>query len=203
MTADWRQIQWTFEANVAETRLALDMGVVAGATCFVDNITLVATGLAGPQPVELLPNGGFELGDGDDFTDWTKLNAADLMKQTTNPGEVRNGAKALRAVGFGTDHWRTQLRSATMATVVGKRYTASFWIKADASSPGVGGIVRMSTAGNSSPQYQDDATVSAEWQEIEWTITATGTETAIVLDLGKTENAVYFIDDASFMELPD
>lgn len=205
ITSEWQQIQWVLTANAAETQIVIDMGAVTDAVYFIDNITLLATGQAAAQPVELIMNGGFEEGGGDDFTNWAKNNGADLLTATTNAEEVHGGSRALRAVGFGQDHWRTQFASGPMETIVGREYTASFWIKAGAGTPGEGGIVRMSTNGNGDAQYQGDNVVNSatEWQKIEWTFTANATETGLVLDLGKTLDAVYFLDDVSFLELPE
>lgn len=204
VTSEWRQIIWEFTANSEETQIVLDLGGVGDAVYFIDNVTLLATGEAAPQPIELLLNGGFEEGEGDDFDHWGKYNGEELLLATTKEDEVRNGERALMATGAGGDHWRTQFVSDGMPTIEGRTYIASFWVKPKAGSPAEGGVVRMSTQGNGSPQYQGDQVVSAgDWQKIEWTFTANGTETMLVLDLGFTEDAVYFIDDASFLEIPE
>lgn len=201
INSEWQQIEWVFTANAAETSIVLDLGVITDAIYFIDNVTLIATGIAGPQPVELMLNGGFELGDGDDFTNWNKFNGADLLTATTNPDEVRSGDRALRAVGAGADAWRTQLATDVMVTEPGTGYLASLWIKGEGS--GIGGSVRMSTAGNGDAQYQGSFTVTGEWQLIEWNITANSTETQLVLDMGATADAVYFVDDVSFEAPPE
>tara|TARA_R110002012_G_scaffold56480_3_gene144795 strand:+ start:16756 stop:18270 length:1515 start_codon:yes stop_codon:yes gene_type:complete len=201
ITAEWQQIEWVFTANASPASAVLDLGVVADAVYFVDNVTLVATGLSGPQPTEILLNGGFEEGDGDEFANWSKFNGADLLTATTVADEVRSGDRALRAVGFGSDPWRTQIASDAVPTEDGVEYAVSFWIKA-APGAGNGGTVRMSTAGNGDAQYQADVTVTTEWQKVEWLLTANSTQTQIVLDLGATENAVYFIDDVSVLAPP-
>ena len=201
ITTEWQQIEWVFTANATPARAVLDLGVIADAVYFVDNVTLVATGLSGPQPTEILLNGGFEEGDGDEFTNWSKFNGADLLTATTSSDEVRSGDRALRAVGFGGDAWRTQLASDAVATEDGVEYTASLWIKA-APGPGNGGSIRMSTTGNGDAQYQGDVTVTTEWQKVEWIFTANSTQTGIVLDLGFTLDAVYFIDDVSLLAPP-
>ncbi len=199
ITTEWQQIEWTFTANAEQTRAVLDLGAVADAVYYIDNITMVATGLGGPQPTDILLNGGFEEGDGDDFTNWSKLNGADLLTATTNSDEVRSGSRALKAEGAGGNPWNTQMASEPVPTEDGVEYTASLWIKA-ANGVGNGGIIRMSTNGNGDPQYQGDVTVTNEWQKVEWQITANSSETGIVLDLGTTEGAVYVIDDVSLIE---
>jgi len=203
ITTDWQQIEWVFTANTTPASAVLDLGVTANAVYFIDNITLVATGLSGPQPTEILLNGGFEEGEDDDFANWNKNNGADLLTATTEADEVRSGDRALRAVGFGEDAWRTQLASDPFPTVDGEEYTISYWIKAEPGTPGEGGSVRLSTnAGLGNEQYSGDVTVTTDWQRVEWIITANTTSTTIVLDLGVTENAVYFIDDVSVLEPP-
>ncbi|MUP44956.1 hypothetical protein E0K83_04260 [Gramella sp. BOM4] len=201
ITTEWQQIQWTFTANAEQTRAVLDLGAVENATYYVDNITLVATGLGGPQPTDILLNGGFEEGDGDDFTNWSKLNGADLLTATTNTDEVRSGSRALVAEAAGGNPWNTQIASDPVPTQDGVEYTASLWIKAG-NGVGNGGIIRMSTNGNGEAQYQGNVTVTNEWQKVEWQLTANSSETGIVLDLGTTEGAVYFIDDVSLIEPP-
>ena len=199
ITTEWQQIEWVFTANTVQTRAVLDLGAVENAVYFIDNITLVATGLGGPQPTDILHNGGFEEGDGDDFTNWSKLNGADLLTATTNSDEVRSGSRALKAEAAGGNPWNTQLASDPVPTIDGVEYTASLWIKA-ANGVGNGGIIRMSTNGNGDAQYQGDVTVTNEWQQVEWQITANSSETGVVLDLGTTEGAVYVIDDVSLIE---
>lgn len=203
ITSEWQQIQWVFNANIAETQIVLDMGVVENAVYFVDNATLIETGAAGPQLVEILLNGGYEEGSGDDFTNWNKFNGGDLMTATTVADEVHGGSRALKAIGVGADAWRTQMASDILVTEVGVDYAVSLWIKGEAGTPGDGGSVRMSTAGNSDAQYQASFAVTTDWQKIEWVLTANGTETQIVLDMGETEDAVYFVDDVSVKAPPE
>ncbi len=45
ITTEWQQIEWVFTGNVNPARMVLDLGAVEGAVYFIDNVTLVATGL--------------------------------------------------------------------------------------------------------------------------------------------------------------
>ncbi len=144
----------------------------------------------------LVLNGGFELGDGDDFTNWSKFNGADLMTATTASGEAYFD-RSLRAVGFGGDAWRTQLASDPAAMQVGVEYTLSMLIKAEAGSPGDGGNIRFST--NPDALYSGNYNITSEWQQIEWVFTANADPARVVLDLGVVENAVYFIDNVTLI----
>lgn len=197
ISSEWQQVQWVFTANEEATQIMLDLGA-SDVVYFIDNVTLVATGQAGPQPVEILANGGFEEGDGDEFTNWNKYNGADLLTATTADDAVRSGNRALRAVGAGADAWRTQMASDEMPTEPGTEYTVTMWVKGESGTPGVGGSVRISTQSpTGDAMYGPDMTVSDEWQAYEWTFTANDDATRVVLDLGATADAVYFIDDVS------
>ncbi|AOW20562.1 carbohydrate binding domain-containing protein [Urechidicola croceus] len=197
ITGEWQQVFWEFEANDALTNLVLDLGAVADAIYYVDDISLTET--PPPPPNEnILLNPGLEEGDGDDFTNWGKWNGADLL--TAETSEVHGGSRALRAVGFGGDAWRTQFASDAAETENGVNYVASMWIKAEEGSPGDGGSVRFSTAATAGALYGPDFIVSTEWQEYTWTFTANDVATNLVLDVGLIENAVYFIDDITLTE---
>src|SRR5690606_19216223 len=56
----------------------------------------------------LLLNGGFQAGDGDEFPNWAKFNGGDGITATTTDGEAYIG-RTLRAVAVGGDPWRTEL----------------------------------------------------------------------------------------------
>ncbi|HET8736814.1 MAG TPA: IPT/TIG domain-containing protein, partial [Pricia sp.] len=144
----------------------------------------------------LLMNGGFELGDGDDFTNWSKFNGGDLMTATTEAGEAFYG-RSLRAVGAGGDAWRTQLASDAAPTQVGVEYTLSLWIKAQPGTPGDGGNIRFSTTPD--PLYSGDYEITSEWQQIEWVFEANTTPASAVLDLGVIADAVYFVDNVTLV----
>ncbi len=203
ISSEWQQIQWVFTANEEATQIMLDLGA-SDAVFFIDNVTLVATGQAGPQPVELLSNGGFEEGEGDEFTGWEKYNGAELLTATTADEAVRSGSRALRAEGAGADAWRTQMASAELPTEVGTEYHVTMWVKGEAGTPGVGGSVRISTQSpGGDAMYGPDMTVTQEWQAYEWTFTANDEATRVVLDLGATEGAIYHIDDISVAAPPE
>jgi hypothetical protein len=144
-------------------------------------------------PINL--NGGFELGTGDNFDNWSKFNGASLLTATTNAagGEVFSGARALKVSVNGTqggnEQYRIQLASDLINTTIGTTYTMTAWAKAAA----VGGKIRFSTQPNA--QYQGDTAVPTTWTLITWTFVANATQTRIVLDLGGAFNTTYFIDE--------
>tara|TARA_R110000868_G_scaffold145181_3_gene365211 strand:- start:20062 stop:22017 length:1956 start_codon:yes stop_codon:yes gene_type:complete len=200
ITDNWQEVSWEFEANDVATNLVIDLGAVQDAVYYIDDISLTET--PPPPPNEnILLNSGLEEGAGDDFTDWGKWNAPDLLTATTVAEEVHGGNRALKAIGFGGDAWRTQFAGDPAATTEnGVNYVASVWIKAEAGSPGEGGTVRFSTAATAGAQYGPDFTISADWQEFTWTFTANDVATNLVLDVGFVQDAVYFIDDITLTE---
>src|SRR5690606_30895302 len=110
-----------------------------------------------PTAANIVLNGGFEEGDGDDFTNWTKQSGGDRM--TAETSDVHGGSRALSVSNPGAgEPWHTQLISANMTTEAGVTYTASMWIKGDA------GTVRFSTTAAAGAMYGPDFTVSSEWQ---------------------------------------
>src|SRR5690606_7115910 len=147
-----------------------------------------------PEPAtgNLVANGGFEEGDGDDFTNWTKQNGGDRMTAETT--DVHGGSRALAVSNPGAgEPWHTQLTSSNMTTEIGVTYTASMWIKGDA------GTVRFSSTSATGALYGPDFTVSSEWQLYTWEFEANDTAIGIVLDMGASA-ANYIVDDVSVAE---
>ncbi|MGB7392888.1 MAG: carbohydrate binding domain-containing protein, partial [Pricia sp.] len=148
----------------------------------------------GPQgPENFILNGGFEDGDGDEFTNWGKFNGADRMTQETE--DVFEGSRALRVENpEGGDQFLTQLVSDGVPTENGAMYTASLWIK------GGPGTIRFSTnaSDGSTAQYGGDTEVTEDWSQIVFTFTANTDETQIVLDMGASA-ATYIVDDVQLI----
>lgn len=142
-------------------------------------------GINGPQ--NLLANGNLEAGEGDEFENWGKWNGGDRMTAETN--DVYQGARALKVVNPSAgNEWDTQFVSDAAITEVGGTYTVTFWIKGDE------GTVRVSTAADAGNQYGPNLTVSSEWQQYSWEITANDVATRIILDMGSSA-ATYIVDD--------
>ncbi|MBB4078848.1 GH35 family endo-1,4-beta-xylanase [Lewinella aquimaris] len=147
----------------------------------------------------LISNPGFEVGTGDDFTNWSKLNGADYLLATEEAGEVRSGDRALyvSSPGFPGEQWRVQLISDPVPTTVGNSYTFTIWGKAAEA----GANIRFSTQPNA--LYGPDTAVPADvWTQLSWTFTANETMTRIALDLGQTA-VTFFLDDAEMTTLDD
>lgn len=183
---DWQLLTLEFTPVEPTTRVTIDLGRNA-ATYFVDDMSLTTTDAL------LIGNGGFETGLGNNFTNWTKQNAATFLTATTT--EVRSGSRALRAEVTGTQPnpgqaFSVQLINDAANTVVGTQYTFSVWAKATTA----GGTIRVSTL--PAPEfYGADTPVPTTWTRLSWTFTATSTQTRVALDLGKNVN-VYYLDDA-------
>lgn len=156
-------------------------------------------GITVPAAAELLSNPGFESG----LSGWSVFNSGNpagtaTITATNVAGEVRTGSGAMKVVNptaYPGSQWRVQVSSAAFATVPGRNYTISYWVRA--TSPG--GSIRLST-GPSSPQYQGDQTIGTAWQQVSWTITASLTSTTFLFDMGQAANT-YLIDDASVKEV--
>lgn len=132
----------------------------------------------------LLLNAYLTEGSGDDFTNWGKYNGASRMVEETN--ETLIGGRAMKVVNPSDgQEYETQFVSDPVATVVGEVYTASMWVKGDPVS------VRFSTKPDGTAQYQGGQTVTSDWQQISWTITANEPMTNISLDLGLNAGTFY------------
>ncbi len=193
---EWQRLVWTFTANDTSTRLVLDLGA-SEATYSIDDIELVEgdTASEGSCPRagadgEYIYNGGLELGSGDDFTGWNKMNGADNITATTT--EVYSGSRAMQVVSAGDSPWNVQLGSLPIPTVVDADYVASMWIKAE----NEGSVVRFST--QPSAQYQANQTIGTEWQEVRWEFTANEVSTTLIIDLGGSTETFY-IDEISLV----
>ncbi len=192
VTADWTQYSWTFTANTAQTALVLDMGTSMG-TYYVDTIGVVKGDMPLPAPTppvvieSLVLNGNLELGDGDDFTNWGKLNGGDRL--TAETSDVYEGSRALKVVNPEEGNpWDTQFSSDAITTEIGVEYTASVWVKGET------GTIRFSTnAGLGDELYAGDHTVTADWTQYSWVFTPTTAQTTLVLDMGASA-ATYTVD---------
>lgn len=148
----------------------------------------------------LNPDPGFELGSGNDFTNWEKWNGGSFLLATTEPGEYYSGVRALKVVrdgSLGNGEWRIQLANSLSTWEVGASYTVYIRAKASAN----GGSIRVST--NPSAMYTGNQNVTTEWQWLAFTFPSANVEsTRIVLDLNGNETAVttFFIDDVKLVK---
>jgi hypothetical protein len=131
------------------------------------------------NPENLLKNGYFAEGTGDDFTSWNKNNGADRITQNTEGNISVRAAKISNPAGG--NKWDTQFISAAAPTVSGNKYTVSLWAKGSAN------VIRFSTnPGVGGDQYGPDYTVTADWAQYSYTFTANSPTTLIALDMGKS-----------------
>lgn len=130
ITSEWQQIEWTFVANAEQTRAVLDLGVIADAIYFVDNITLIQTGTPPPPPINT--NGSFEdsdLGAADNIAGWGGLNGANASGEITDE-DSHDGDKSVKMTinAIGANPWDIQPTS-VMDVVDGETYHLSVWFK--------------------------------------------------------------------------
>jgi hypothetical protein len=146
----------------------------------------------------LLLNGDFEAGTGDNFTNWSKWNGGTSL--TAESVEKHGGSRALKAVSTGVagEQWKVELHSDAVATVIGTNYEVSMWVKGATA----GNVVRFSTNGGTTV-YGPDFTVSTTWQKCYLTFTATATSTNINLDLGGNAATVntFYVDDVAMIDI--
>ncbi len=172
------------------TLTVVGQGLVSKATDMIRIEIVEEPETPGPGPEDtnnLILNGNLEMGDGDEFTNWGKFNGADRMVQET--AEVYDGARGMKVTNPADgEAWETQFASDAVATNVGEQYTISVWIKGDV------GTIRFSTNANlGDEQYAGDYTVTSDWAQYVWTITASTAETVVILDMGASA-ATYFVD---------
>ncbi len=127
VSEDWVQLSWTFTANDTATRMVLDLGAQAN-TYFLDTMEMLGPPVEGNN---IVPNPSLELGSGDDFENWSKFNGAESMIETTDPNEVYDGARALKAtVDSDGNPYALQFVSDAIPVIVGATYNFSMFIKA-------------------------------------------------------------------------
>lgn len=150
----------------------------------------------------LVLDGSFEEGEGDDFDNWHKRNGGQFMFATTADNEIYRGSRALKVVRDGTlgsGEWRIQFGSEPMDTELGASFSVSLWVRASVE----GGSMRMSTQsdtwGGGEAIYQGNFDVPTEWTLITWEFTATEPTglTRLLLDMNgnNTMATTFFIDD--------
>lgn len=157
-----------------------------------------------PNSVECKPalnlNPGFEVGDGDEFTNWEKWNGGGTMTATTVPGEYYSGSRALKVTrdgSLGSGEWRIQLAGAPAEWEVGASYTVYMWVKASAP----GGSLRVST--NPSAMYTGNQEVPTTWTLLAFTFaSANEPSSRVVLDLNGNQSVAttFYIDDVKLVK---
>lgn len=195
----WTQLSWTFTANQAQTRIALDLGQ-SNVVYYLDDMEMLGTVVVTPPAANLtnyLPNPSFEEGAGSVFTDWSELNGAGSFSETTNPAEVKVGARALKVVSATPRNaYEVQLGSAYLNTPVGKNFRFRVYIKAVTA----GGMVRLSTisplANYGAYAYSTMTSIGTDWQLLTLDFIPVEPTTRVAIDLG-TSAATYFVDDMS------
>jgi GH35 family endo-1,4-beta-xylanase len=196
VTTGYTQVSWTFTANVAATKIVMDLGANQN-TYFFDDAELAVTATP-PASTSIIPNPGFQLGAGDVFTNWTKQNGASLLTAAT-PAESRTDGRALKVNVTGTQAnagqpWSVQMISDDIPTTVGASYTFKVYVRA--ATLNSSSNIRFST--QPSALYSADYAITDGYVELTWTFTANVAMTKMVLDLGANANT-YFLDDMELL----
>ncbi|SDF03959.1 endo-1,4-beta-xylanase [Pricia antarctica] len=196
VSEDWVQLSWTFTANDTATRMVLDLGAQAN-TYFLDTMEMFGPPVEGNN---IVPNPSLELGSGDDFENWSKFNGAESMIETTDPNEVYDGARALKAtVDSDGNAYALQFVSDVIPVIVGATYTFSMFIKATEADKNV--RVTIKDQNGSDLFYGADQVVPTDWGRLSWSFTTTTSNVRISLDIGAFANT-YLIDAMEMIE-PD
>jgi GH35 family endo-1,4-beta-xylanase len=188
----WTKIQWNFTANETKTKIDLNVGKVAG-IFFLDDVEInVAI-------VNKASNGSFELGTGDDFTNWSKWSGGANITATTVATEVKEALRAVKIVNPApANPWDVQLASDPMTLIVGKNYSASIYVRSN-----VGGeVIRFSTNSTTGALYSPDFTTTTGWTKMTWNFTANDASLRILLDVGKNAGT-FFLDDIQVIKIGD
>jgi hypothetical protein len=195
LTTEWEQYSWTFTGQELPegSRIVLDMGTT-NVPFVIDNITLVATGMAGAS--NILTNSNFE----DGLTGWEVLNGGDAIAITSD--EAHSGSSSVRVEPAGGNPWDRQMASDGVPLTFEGTYEIKLWAKAE----GPGGVMRVSVSqwdGQGADYfYGDDIEIAEEWTEYSWTFQVTNDlEThRVVLDMG-VGTQVFYIDDVTLTEV--
>jgi endo-1,4-beta-xylanase len=159
-------------------------------------------GLVSSDGPELLPDPSFEQLNAPNqlahYYTYNSGNPAGTSSITYSTAEKHSGSSSMKVVnpvGYGGDQWRVQVASDAIATIPGKVYNVSYWVKATGSA----GSIRLSTQDNTGNAfYQGDVNIGTDWQIVTWSFTAGtgGTQTKLFFDMGRAANT-YYVDDAS------
>ena len=164
LTTTWQKYEWTFTAQ--EAGLQLKFHFPNAGTFYIDGI-----GIPSQETVKnMVPNGSFENGTGNSFTNWWTSAGNGTATFTAATGtDAQDGARALKidVTGLGTNPWEIQAVNDAWASVAGKEYTLTFWAKAATSGSRFKAVMQI---GNSFAQQE--FTLTDTWQKYSWTFTA-------------------------------
>lgn len=159
------------------------------------------TGGSTASAPNLLTNGDFETGTGNNFDGWAAFNGSSSFSATTASGEVHGGLRALKVVNPADNpgaQYKVQYASPLFNTTVNNVYKVTFWVKANGAATGAIRLsTQNSTGGNAS--YENDQDVTTAYTQYTWTFTAKDAQTRLMLDLGSKANT-YWFDDISVVD---
>ncbi len=198
---DWTELEWTFTANEAATRIVLDIGAEVN-TYFLDDMFLAGPG-GTADDCQLVDNGGFETYDAgsNTFAAWTYYNQGNgsSFGVTTDDADVYSGTNALVAnTAAGTPTFQLQIASPSFYTLSGGTYRFQLWIKA--ATPDANTIqfsVRdAADPFNTEEQYTTSATaIGGDWMQLTYEFTAPSARTLVTLNLGGETENTFYIDE--------
>lgn len=188
----WKTLKGTFsiDASLAAfdfDHFTINVGAVEGKT-WIDNVVIKKKEVSQDETNNLIKNAHFDT----DVTDWAQWNPQESSVISWNETEGKSAAgsmEVLNTFSEPTSQYKTQIHSDFKSTIAADAsVVVSFWIKCKEGT----GSVRCSTVGNA--HYQGDQTVTTEWKQITWSLTAGGEITGLNFDLAAVANT-YYIDD--------
>ncbi len=140
----------------------------------------------------LIQNGNFELGTGDNFDSWGKWNGGAGI--TLASASDSYAGRTAKIVGANNNPWSTQFVSNAAATTPGVKYLVVMSYRAESTNA----LMRFSTNASGGASYGPDFNFGLQWQQITWEFTANSDATRVALDMGKTGETM-FIDNIALV----
>ncbi|WP_162053489.1 endo-1,4-beta-xylanase [Pontibacter pamirensis] len=188
LTDTWQQYSWTFTAGANDLQLKFQF--LSTGTFYIDNVYIPSA----VQVEELLTNGGFENGTGNNFTSWwTQVSGGGIGAFTAETSDVQNGSRAMKVsiTQAGGAAYNIQAVNDAWPSVVGTEYTLTFWAKAATTGK------KMKVVQQASTYADQDFTLSDTWEMYSWTFTAQ--EADLQLRLNFPEAGTFYIDNMSIL----
>ncbi|MCJ8165322.1 endo-1,4-beta-xylanase [Pontibacter sp. E15-1] len=117
----------------------------------------------------LIPNGSFESGSGNSFTNWWTSAGNGSATFTAATANVKDGSRALQVdvTALGTNPWEIQAVNDAWASKSGQSYTLTFWAKAATAGSRFKAVLQLGSA-----YAEKSFTLTDTWQQYEWAFAA-------------------------------
>jgi endo-1,4-beta-xylanase len=188
LTDTWQQYEWAFTAGAANLQLKFQF--LSTGTFYLDHIQIPAA----VQLKELLTNGGFESGTGDNFSNWwTQIGGGGIGAFSAETSDVQEGSRAMKVsiTTAGSAGYSIQAVNDAWPSVTGKEYTLTFHAKAATTAKNIRVVQQTNT------YTAKDFTLTNAWQKYQWTFTAQ--DAGLQLRLNFPEAGTFYVDNLSIL----